>query len=933
MGYYLCMKQRKLLRVSNIPELLKEWDFELNECHPEDISSGSSAKIHWVCDKGHKWIDTVAHRTSDHRTCPYCNNSKVWAGFNDLESQRPDLLKEWDYTNNEIKPNEIYYKSSRRKVWWICPKCKTHYTMSPGDRERGQNCPYCARKRVKSGLNDLETLYPEIAKEWDYENNGELLPSQVSSHANKTVWWKCPNGHHYEMMINNRTGKKQQNCPICSGKKVVKGINDLFTTNPELKERWDFEKNTKNPDNVVAGCNDYAYWICEHGHRFKSRIYNMSHSLKGQNCPVCRNFRVDKGTNDLLTTHPELVEEWDYEKNKIQPTEVHAGMSKKKVWWKCKNHGHSWEATIASRVNGNGCPICANQKLLPGFNDVGTLYPEIYKDWDFEKNNGKTPADFIGTHSNKVIWLKCEHGHSYKSRIAEYCRGNRCPVCANKQIVVGYNDLGTTHPKLALEWDVVKNGALTPQQVTYGSDLKAWWKCERGHSWKAVISSRAAGRGCPECLKEYQVSLTEKTFAFYLSKHFSDLEENVHLKELGKRELDVYIPSLKLAVEYDGCNWHKNPKRDLEKDKACEHAGIALIRIREDGCARYDTTAYFIECPKNHGNILPLKDAVNAMLLLINNLYKLNLPLVKSIEPDITAINESFYSYTKQNSLKAKCPELLKEWDYEKNGDLNPEFISAGSNSKVWWKCAHGHSWSAVVSSRVRGNGCPYCSGKYVLKGFNDLASQYPSLLKEWDYEKNKDLNPDELSTGSNLKVWWKCEHGHSWETKISTRTRMRTGCPTCAGLLPVKGENDFETLYPELAKEWDYEKNGDMRPSDFLPGSEKVVWWKCPSGHSYDTQIAIRAKYNCGCPVCNNKRVVKGINDLETLHPELAAEWNYEKNKDLLPSQVGGGGGSHKKVWWKCKHGHEWEATLASRISLHTGCPTCAIERTKKKR
>jgi hypothetical protein len=196
-----------------MPELLKEWDFELNDCNPEDVSSGSSVKIHWVCDKGHKWIDTVAHRTSDHRTCPYCNNSKVWPGFNDIESQRPDLLKEWDYENNEIKPNEVYYKSSRIKVWWVCPKCKVHYTMSPGDRERGQNCPYCARKRVKPGLNDLESLYPDIAKEWNYEKNGELTPDKVTSNNGKKVWWKCSKGHEWQAKIYHRNNGS--NCPIC----------------------------------------------------------------------------------------------------------------------------------------------------------------------------------------------------------------------------------------------------------------------------------------------------------------------------------------------------------------------------------------------------------------------------------------------------------------------------------------------------------------------------------------------------------------------------------------------------------------------------------------------------------------------------------------------------------------------------------------------
>ena len=473
---------------------------------------------------------------------------------------------------------------------------------------------------------------------------------------------------------------------------------------------------------------------------------------------------------------------------------------------------------------------------------------------------------------------------------------------------------------------------LSPQQVTYGSDLKVWWKCEKGHSWQAAISSRTSqGHGCPKCAKEYQTSLPEKVFAFYLMKHFDDLQENVHLNGLGKMELDIYIPSLKLAIEYDGKFWHRNSKSDLNKDHRCIKNGITLIRIREDGCINYDSPAHFILCPQNHGNILILKDALNELFIIIYKLYGLSLNCIISIEEDLSAINNSFYSYIKSNSLRAKHPELLEEWDYKKNGDLNPENINAGSNCKVWWKCKYGHSWSAIVSSRSKGNGCPTCSGQKVLTGFNDLASLYPNLTKEWDYEKNGDLTPETIYPGSNLKVWWKCNNNHSWKTKINLRTRMKTGCPVCAGLMPIRGKNDLETLFPDLAKEWDYEKNGDLLPSDVLPGSERKAWWICPKGHSYNTQISIRAKVNCKCPICNNKRILKGFNDLETLHPELSKEWNYEKNAGLLPSQVGGTGGSHKKFWWKCINNHEWVATLASRINLHTGCPICARNRKKK--
>ena len=640
--------------------------------------------------------------------------------------------------------------------------------------------------------------------------------------------------------------------------------------------------------------------------------------------------RVIPGVNDLCTTHPELMSEWDFDHNSIKPNEIHCG-SHKKVWWKCKKCGNAWETEILLRANLNrGCPYCANQKLAVGFNDFGTLCPNIYNDWDYDSNGGKTPSDFIGVKSNKTIYLKCALGHKYETKVYLYYRGDRCPYCGNKRILSGFNDLATTCPRLVEQWDYEKN-TLTPKEVTTGSDKKVWWKCEKGHSWQATINSRYLGRGCPECLKEQRTSLGEKTFAFYMQHNFKDFQENVHLKCMGKFELDMYVPSLKLAVEYDGQAWHRNTKRDLEKDELCKKNNITLIRLREEGCPKYETTAYLIDCPRNKGNVLNLKDSVNSLFVLINHLFNLDIKNIDSLENDITAINENYYSYTKRNSIKYKCPRLMEEWDYEKNKDLNPEFISVGSNSKVWWKCKEGHSWPAVVVARVRGNGCPYCSGTFAIPGVNDLATLYPDLMSEWDFDKNKKLNPGTLTVGSPRVVWWKCKYGHAWRAQIFSRTKNGSGCPTCAGQRSIPGVNDLATKYPELVKEWDYEKNGDLKPSDCLPQSEKVVWWICPKGHSYDMPVFFRTKAKSNCIYCSNKRILKGYNDLETLHPELAKEWNYEKNNGLLPSQVGGGGGSHKKVWWICPKGHEWPATLSSRIRLHTGCPTCAIERNRK--
>ena len=173
--------------------------------------------------------------------------------------------------------------------------------------------------------------------------------------------------------------------------------------------------------------------------------------------------------------------------------------------------------------------------VLPiiGFNDLKTLFPDIVKYWNYEKNEND-PSEYIGTKSNKIVWFKCEHGHEWKAAICDFTSGKRCPVCLNKKIVVGINDLTTTHPNLVKEWNTEKNGDLKPETFTYGSDEKVWWRCKYGHEWQASINSRVRGNGCPHCAKESQISLPEKVLFYYLSKQFNDIEENYHPKSFRK---------------------------------------------------------------------------------------------------------------------------------------------------------------------------------------------------------------------------------------------------------------------------------------------------------------------------------------------------------------------------------------------------------------
>ena len=194
-----------------------------------------------------------------------------------------------------------------------------------------------------------------------------------------------------------------------------------------------------------------------------------------------------------------LLEQWDKEKNGgLTPHNVTARV-RRKVWWIC-DKGHGWEATIESRTRGAGCPVCAGQVVIPGVNDFASAFPEIAAQWHPTKNGGLCACD-VTPHSGRKVWWICEQGHEWSAAVAHRVKGSGCPVCANQVVIAGENDLATSHPHLAAQWDYEKNAPLTPQQLTYGSRKVVWWRCEKGHAWQAQVKDRAKakGTGCPVC--------------------------------------------------------------------------------------------------------------------------------------------------------------------------------------------------------------------------------------------------------------------------------------------------------------------------------------------------------------------------------------------------------------------------------------------------
>ena len=477
---------------------------------------------------------------------------------------------------------------------------------------------------------------------------------------------------------------------------------------------------------------------------------------------------AEKKEKQYVSNNAQLMAEWNWEKNDelgFDPKILTLG-SNKKAWWKCSKE-HEWQATIFHRNNGVRCPYCAGRYAVKGENDLQTVNPTLAKEWNYEKNTGLIPMDVL-PNSNKKVWWKCSNGHEWQAIIAKRNKGLGCPYCAGQIIIRGKNDLQTVNPILAKEWDYEKNNGLTPVDVMPNSGQKVWWKCQKGHKWQATIASRNQEHGCPICNSERKTSFPEYVLVYYLKKY--GLQVMHSYKEKGY-ELDVYIPSKKTAIEYDGYLWHKNKaKKDLEKNQMCEEDGIKLYRIREGLLPLNDSSIDFV-VQRNQ------KDLSKIFEEILGEIIGIDVDI--DIKRDAIAI-ENLREYTeKENSLLFSNPQVASEWNYDKNGDLKPEHFTANSNKKVWWKCQNGHEWQATIINRNSGRKCPYCSGKMVLKGYNDLQTVNPTLAKEWNYEKNSGLKPEDVMANSSNKVWWKCQNGHEWQATINNRSNGR-GCPKC---------------------------------------------------------------------------------------------------------------------------------------------------------
>ena len=696
--------------------------------------------------------------------------------------------------------------------------------------------------------------YPKLMEEWDWDanNKNELFPDRLTHGSTKKAHWICNQGHHYLARIDHRT-IMGSGCPYCSGKKSIVGVNDLTTTHPHLLQEWDYEKNSKAPYDFLAGSNKKVNWVCKKcGHHWSATI--CSRTLNNTNCPACMTSQKGKTKTEntikrrgsLAQEYPNLAIEWNYEKNGgLIPEKVHAS-SRNIVWWigEC---GHSWEASIAHRVLGTGCPFCSGKRVLTGFNDLATKFPDVAKEWHPVLNGDLTPNN-ITAYNDRKIWWNCSIcGMAYKSSVYSRTSLNTgCPICNNKIVIDGLNDLATTHPQIAQEWNYSRNGKLRPVDVVAGSNIKVWWKCSEKHEWEATVVSRSSGRGCPICAKKKRSDSRQKTY------------------------------------------------------------------VRKNG---------------------------------------------------------SFFN---------NYPEIAAQWHPTKNAGLLPNDVTAGSGKKVWWICERGREWEAAIYSRVSGRGCPYCNSEhstsfpeqalyFYISQVTPAINRYKVFGKEIDvflpllnigieyngryYHQNriyKDIEKQRFLFEKGIRIININEGDKSFFEEDTVYYRYVNSDYTTLGdvikyvlsicKLPLvdvdisrdrkyifeqyiqqEKDNSLAVIYPWTIEEWDYERNGKLTPWQVSYGSNKRIYWRCKKcGYQWDSVAHTRKK--SGCPCCAKRVAVAGVNDLSTTHPHLVKEWDYERNEKNPTDVVAG---SHQYVWWVCKNGHRWRAQVKSRVQ-GTGCPKC---------
>ena len=421
-----------------------------------------------------------------------------------------------------------------------------------------------------------------------------------------------------------------------------------------------------------------------------------------------------------ILDYPDLLKEWHPTKNgDLTPADFTHG-SAKKVWWLCRN-SHSFFARVCDRIlRKTSCPECYKSKIRTPNTFAESLigkFPDIAKEWHPTKNGDLTP-DKVFPKSEKRAWFQCSKvsSHEWEARLADRTSKNSgCPYCYRR--VTPETSLAAKFPEIAKDWHPTKNGDLTPDKVAPKSNKKFWWICSKGHDYElAVVERTNSHRGCTECAR-FGGSAQETRLYTELKSLFTDVEFRHKIEGV---EIDVFITSIGVGIEYDGVYYHHDKiENDIAKNDLLEGLGFKLIRMREEPLEQISpldiVTAYRSMT----------KEDMNGLMKSIQTAAPTTAEIVSHyLKEDDFVNNEEFAIYMSyfpspfpEKSLAETFPEVAAQWDFERNYPLTPYNFTHGSKHKVYWICEYGHSTYTTINAKTqrangRFKGCIECKRK-----------------------------------------------------------------------------------------------------------------------------------------------------------------------------------------------------------------------------
>lgn len=938
-GCPICKKpfEKPIMNLDNLflnyPIAKEMWDFDKNKDIDYTTKLTTNDKVWWKCKKGHTFNHSILYFIRNQR-CLACEKKY------DYIVNYPHLMKQWNFEKNSKYDVNTKLACSQDKAWWICHKCGYEWESQIASRKASKGLCLCCENRtvVVEGITDLFTLVPELKEEYLEEENKHIVPTSLSVTSGTPIVWKCSKCQYvWKTAPSTRVYKKNEkyyirSCPVCSG---IKRLLTYAEEYPELDKMFEFELNGCHLSTLTTSdVNKKFFWrcsVCEEA--FTSKLDSMIRSLKSKyrGCPYCagRKFTSKRSFGAL---HPDLLLEYD-STNDIDPYQV-AEMSKEKVKWICTNNKeHKWEASFLLRAKGYGkCPICKNYNYSKKFIDE---HPEFEQYYDIQKNVREFSSYSFS--SNEKVWWRCDLGHEFEySFMSFHAMGHfECPICENRLLVPGINDLESQYPKLAKEFNVERNGILPNQILINNGNKEFWWKCERGHEFKRLVNYRVFKNSkCPICIN-YQVKKGDNDFQSkypeivsiwdydknkkspdkisYLSKdcfYFKCSEGHSyysHIETVIRNNFNCLVCSGKKVVA--GVNsvsdthpklaaeWSPNNKKGPESYSKTHKVRIKWICKRCNG--EYE---FPINERENDDNACPYCRDKRTLL--------------------------------GRNSLTDTHPILIKEWSSD--NIYGPENYMKGSNFRAIWECSVcGGKFKRGINEREEGDdACPYCNRGKALLGVNSLVDTHESLTAEWSPSNEK--GPDKYTKESSYRALWicpTCDGEYAYE--IGKREVGDEACPYCNRGKVLLGVNSLVDTHKSLVAEWSpsNEKGADR----YTKGSSYRALWICAiCKGEYVYPIREREVGDDACPYCNNRKVKPGYNSFKVKHQDLMKEWDYINNYLLVdPDNILGSYNSN--VWWKCDAcGYHYEMSPQRRIYYQNrhrkSCPYCKGFRRKKR-